>query len=148
MSREQSERRPRKKSSGRKKKGGGNAAVKIGVRVGVVLILGTLIVLALLDQQAKAKAVNTGNAWTDLLKSKSDNFQNVLLKDLEPLIEGDPQIRDGKDVPKDDQRMKLARHQETLAEKYYRWSFMFQSDHVIRVTYVKGTNIVVDIKVN
>jgi hypothetical protein len=127
----------KRSKKGGKKKDSGNAALKIGVRVGVVLVLGTLIVLAIMDRNAKAKAFSTGQAMEKLINESP--MKSAPLKDLEELIEGDPEISDGKDTTAGEAKVTNFPPHAEVSVKFYRWSFVYLSDHVIKVTYHKGS---------
>ena len=120
---------------GGKKKASGNLGLRIGVRVGVIAVLGTLIVLALLDRSAKAKALSTGKAMQNLMSESRLN--SAPMDELEKLIEGDPEISDGKDTTAGKIKLLGFLPDTKVSVKFYRWSFMFQADHVIKITYYK-----------
>jgi hypothetical protein len=80
------------KASGKQQKKKTNETTKWITRAGVGVILVTLVVLALMDRNAKIHATRTTTAWLNALQATTDEQHELFYSDLPQHVSGNPQI--------------------------------------------------------
>lgn len=102
----------------------GNPAVTWTIRIVVFGVLAALLIVAGLQFVAKKKFESSQNAVLD----KWDNSKGMVLKDAEELMEGDPEVSEGKG-------------DGVFNMKIYTWNGPI-TDYTLRIKYAKANGVI------